>query len=726
MSISQGPPAGGRGGREHILRPGDLGIGQLFDRVRDAVIVAEAASGRIVLWNPAASRVFGWSASEAVGMSVEELVPERLRERHREGMSRYRETGHGRYIDSEALLDLPALHKDGEEIRIEMSLSPVESAGGSTDGRRYVLAIVRDVTARKEAEEALRRTHEELEARVRERTAELAGANASLREAEARFRALVEQLPAVTYVEAIDARERVTNLLYVSPQIEAMFGYSAEEWISDPDLFPRLLHPEDRERVLAEDALTDETGEPFRVEYRQFTRDGRVIWVRDEAVLIRDEEGNPLYWQGVVFDVTEQKRIEETLRKQNAYLEGLHETTLGLIERLEPADLLHSLLERTGKLLGTPHGFVCLADATGQRLEVRLGSGIFAGYVGYGIRPGEGLAGRVYRDGEPLVVGDYDVWEDRLPTLEAGVRAIAGVPLRSQRRVVGVLELAYLDEGREFGPDEMALLSRFAALASVALDSVRLYEAAQRELEARRRAEMELARLVEDLRRSNAELEQFAYVASHDLQEPLRMVASYTQLLARRYRGRLDETADEFIGYAVDGAERMQALINDLLTYSRVGTRGKPLAPADANAAFAAARDNLSVTIRETGAQVRAESLPIVLGDEIQLVQLFQNLISNAIKFRREEPPRVRVAARRRDGEWLFSVSDNGVGIERQYAERIFVIFQRLHNRSEYGGTGIGLAVCKKIVERHGGRIWVESEPGRGSTFYFTLRDGGG
>lgn len=245
--------------------------------------------------------------------------------------------------------------------------------------------------------------------------------------------------------------------------------------------------------------------------------------------------------------------------------------------------------------------------------------------------------------------------------------------------------------------------------------------AAARDITERKKAEKLLKLKIEELARSNAELEQFAYVSSHDLQEPLRMIGSYLQLLERRYKGQLDDKADKYIYYAVDGASRMQNLIDDLLTFSRVTTRAKELGPTDCEAIYDRVVSTLTVSIKENDAEITHDPLPEVIADDVQIGQVFQNLISNALKFRGDENPKIHISARRDDNQWLFSVKDNGIGIDPKHAERIFEVFKRLHKRREYPGTGIGLSICKKIVERHGGSIWVESQLGEGSTFYFTL-----
>jgi len=247
-----------------------------------------------------------------------------------------------------------------------------------------------------------------------------------------------------------------------------------------------------------------------------------------------------------------------------------------------------------------------------------------------------------------------------------------------------------------------------------------------RDITERNRANEQLRETAAELARSNAELEQFAYIASHDLQEPLRAVAGYVQLLERRYADQLDANALHYIARAAGAAKRMQTLINDLLVYSRVGTRGKPFEPTDCGKVLEDALTDLRIAIEEGGAVVTHDVLPTVMADASQLRQLFQNLVGNAIKFRGGQPALIEVAARRAGPAWEFSVRDNGIGIPAEHFERIFQIFQRLHTREEYPGTGIGLAVCKKIVERHGGRIWVEAEPGQGSAFHFTIPDRGG
>jgi PAS domain S-box-containing protein len=242
-----------------------------------------------------------------------------------------------------------------------------------------------------------------------------------------------------------------------------------------------------------------------------------------------------------------------------------------------------------------------------------------------------------------------------------------------------------------------------------------------RDISGRKQIEKTLNQRTEALEKSNKELEEFAYIASHDLQEPLRMISSYVQLLQRRYKDKLDQDANDFIEYSVEGSIRMKALINDLLTYSRVGTKGKEFAPTDINVVLKKVLQNLQISIEENNANITIGPMPTILCDDIQMIQLFQNLIGNAIKFKGETPPIVSIRYNEENNDFIFSISDNGIGIEKEYYDRIFMIFQRLHTRDQYSGTGIGLAVCKKIVERHGGRIWLISKIGEGTTFYFSI-----
>jgi PAS domain S-box-containing protein len=263
---------------------------------------------------------------------------------------------------------------------------------------------------------------------------------------------------------------------------------------------------------------------------------------------------------------------------------------------------------------------------------------------------------------------------------------------------------------------------RWLAWVIVNSSQDQLLYAAARDITERRLAEERMRQQTEELERSNRELQDFAYAASHDLQEPLQLVSNHLQLLSRRYHGQLDRDADEFIDFAMEGTDRLKILISDLLEYSKVGTSGREFAGVEMESVFGRVIETFQPAIDDCRGLVTHDALPIVLGDDQQMVQVLHNLIDNSIKFRGKDSPRIHVSARQMSEKWLFFVRDNGIGIDPQYTERVFVIFQRLHSRDDYPGTGIGLAISRKIIERHGGHIWVDSEPGKGATFYFTLQ----
>jgi PAS domain S-box-containing protein len=393
-------------------------------------------------------------------------------------------------------------------------------------------------------------------------------------------------------------------------------------------------------------------------------------WMTSTKVPIRDQQGHIVSLVGISHDVTPIKQMEEALAFERDLLQALMDNMPDTIYFKDAQSRFIRINKAQVKVLGLNSPDEAIGKSDFDFMEEEFARQAFDDEQ------------RLLRNNEPMV----DKVEKVL-TKSAGARWVTAtkVPIVDKDgRVTGLVGMS-------------------------------------RNITDRVMAEMALKERTEALERSNKELVEFAYIASHDLQEPLRMVSSFTQLLARRYTGKLDSTANEFIQFAVDGAKRMQRLLNDLLTYSRVTTKARPLEPTEANTVLQQALENLHMAIDEANASIRQDPLPRVMADETQFIQLFQNLLGNALKFRRDEPLHIHVSARRDDGHWLFSIQDNGIGIPPESTERVFQIFQRAHSNGNYPGTGIGLAICKKIVERHGGRIWLESQVGSGTTFYFTL-----
>ncbi|MGA7502772.1 MAG: PAS domain S-box protein [Candidatus Sulfotelmatobacter sp.] len=474
---------------------------------------------------------------------------------------------------------------------------------------------------------------------------------------------------------------------------EKIFGYTAAEVLGEPML---MLFPPDR--VNEEPGILARIRRGESVEHFETVRvrkDGRNIDVSVTISPVRDRSGAIVGASKIARDITERKRDENRLAEQAEELSCQSEELLRSQQALETQTLmLQSVLDSMAE------GLVA-ADAQGKFLLWNPAATKIVGMGARDVPPGEwNTHYGVYM---PDMVTPFPIEQNPLTRAIQGEVSTAEMFLRNPEIEEGV----WIEISGSPLKDKNGI--------------VRGGVAAFRDITDRKRAQTELARKAEELARSNADLEQFAYVASHDLQEPLRMVTAYTELLAERYRGKLDETADKFIGYATDGALRMQVLIHDLLAFSRVGRKEEGHAMVDCNGVMEDVKKTLASAIQESGAVITSAGLPAVFGNRTQMIQLFQNLIGNAIKFRGKQPPVISVMAEKKDRSWIFAVSDNGIGIAPEYAENIFVIFQRLHARNEYAGNGIGLAICKKIVERYGGKIWVESQPGAGATFRFAI-----
>jgi PAS domain S-box-containing protein len=495
-------------------------------------------------------------------------------------------------------------------------------------------------------------------------------AEETLRGMEGKYRGLLEAAP-----DAMVVVNQSGEIVLLNVQAEKQFGYRADELVGQqvkniiPEGFAERLVA-DGTRSAAE-ALAQQIGTGIELFGRR--KDGSEFPIEIMLSPLVSAEG--ILVTAAIRNISMRKDAETHLAQMEGRYRGLLEAAPDAMVVVNPSGEIVLLNVQAEKQFGYRRD-----ELVGQKVK--------------NIIP-EGFAERLVADGTRSAA-------------EALAQQIGtGIELSGRRK-----------DGSEF-PIEIMLSPLESA------DGI-VVTAAIRNITVRKKADSQLVQKVEELNRSNEELQQFSYVASHDLQEPLRMVASYTQLLASRYKGKLDADADEFIGFAVDGCNRMQGLIQDLLAYSRSGMDGKVLHKRSSENALNNALKNLSGTIEESGAVVTHDALPVITTDDTQLAQVFQNLVGNAIKYHGTDVPAVHISATRKNlEEWTFSVRDNGLGIEAQYFERIFILFQRLHGRTEFKGTGIGLAICKKIVEGLGGRIWVESQVGKGSTFYFALPERG-
>jgi len=566
----------------------------------------------------------------------------------------------------------------------------------------YIVEHLRDITERKKSE-------------------------VEIASAKARLEHLLTANPSVIYTREPEEDFRI---VFISGNVEAQTGYLPPAFLENPQFWADHLHPDDSARIKTELAQVLER-ERGVMEYRFLHQKDYYIWVRDELILVRDMAGRLVEIVGCWTDITDRLEAEKLAIRQSAVVRAINQVFADSLTLESLEEVAAASLDVVVKLTGSKFGWIGLLNQAG-RMDILAMSGV--DWTSSGGSDAEkpklikdmavrGLWGQVIRQETSLMTNDPISHPDNAGVTEGhpSLTSFLGVPLKHGDQTIGLIALANKESGYDLSDVED--MEDLAQALVVAVDK----KSADKKL---KEYQTHLEEIVEErtreLERSNAELEQFAYVASHDLQEPLRIMTSYLQLLEKRYKNRLEAEADKFIGNAVGAAARMRTLINDLLAFSRVGTRGQTLAHTDCEAVFQQVLDNLKIAMESAGAVVTNDPLPKVQADAGQLGQLFQNLISNAIKFHGQDSPRVHVSAKKAEGAWTFAVSDNGIGIEPQYTEQIFRVFQRLHSMSKYSGTGIGLAICKKIVERHGGRIWVESTPGQGATFYFTIPNQGG
>ncbi len=761
---------------EDELRANEERYRAMFDHALDAILVTDpSGEGRVVSANPAACRLFGYSLEEFQALDRAAILD--MSDPNLAGMLEQR--AHHR----KAVAELTYKRKDGTRFSGELSAALYQDQNGESRS----LSIIRDITERKQAEEALTESEERLRL-------SLHAANQGLYDLNVQ-----------------------TGAAIVNEEYAQMLGYDPATFVETNAAWIERLHPDDK--AITSKAYADYIAgllPEYRVEFRQKTRDGNWKWILSLGKVVEyDSLGMPLRMLGTHTDITERKQAEErqvqlteALEQHLAELQTLMDVApVGIAIGHDAEGRVITVNKLLSDWLSAPAGSNVSLSVPEEERQVsyqvlRKGQPVpveelpvqYAALNACGVRNDEftivhsdGRIIEMLANADPLfdntgqvrgaIAAYHDITdrkqaEETLRRKEAEIRSLyvtmtelfvlheviydtSGKAIDYRilecnpafERITGIRQEAAIGKlaSKVYGTGEAPYLDIYAAVAedgdpiefetefapmgkqfriSVFSPERGRFATLASDITERKRAEMELQQTLEELKHSNAELEEFAYVASHDLQEPLRGIAGLVQLLQRRYQGQLDSRADEYIAHIVEATQRMQRLIEDLLAYSRVGRRGNLFQAAEADAALKAALKNLSAAISDAGVEITGGRLPTVKADATQVTQLFQNLIGNAIKFRSTRLPQIHVEAADAGDFWQFSVRDNGIGIEPQYFERIFQVFQRLHTQREYKGTGIGLAICKKIIERHGGRIWVESEMGQGSTFYFTLPKG--
>jgi PAS domain S-box-containing protein len=599
----------------------------IIDKASDAFIEIDSNS-IIIDWNAQAEIMFGWERKEALGRKLSDtIIPVKYRQAHLEGLQRYKKTGTGAVLNKK--VEISALHRNGNEFPIELSIFPVSFENITT-----FCAFIRDISDRKKAELALQQGTES-------------------------FDLVVSGVKDY----AIFMLDTKGNIITWNEGAQRIKGYQANEIIGKHfscfyNLEEKASNKPQRELEIAvATGQYEETGIRIR-------KDGTTFWAH---VLI-----TPLF-------------------DQNKQLRGFIKVTRDTTELKKANDALQGQAD----MLNLTYDAIILRDLDGT---IRFWN---AGAIKtYG-----------YTEKDTLGKKTHTLFNTKFPIPFEQIEQ----EILTQGRWEGEV-LHHTQDGRRLVVASRQALKKDAEGKPIAVLEINSDITIHKQAEQRKLA-------LAEMKRVNIELEQFAYVASHDLQEPLRAVAGGLQILEKKYKGKLDQEADGLIDMAVDGAVRMRELISDLLSLSQVSSSKETFELIDLSTLFEQAEKNLAVTIKENGAKVSHGPLPTLIVEKTRFIQLFQNLISNAIKFRSDKTPEITLTTTSEEGIWRFALHDNGIGFEQQFADRVFEPFKRLHGRDKYPGTGIGLAICKRIVERHGGNIWVESEPGKGTTFYFAIPD---